>query len=485
MSWNTGAARIKGYAANEIIGRHFSTFFTEEDRLGGLAERALKRAAETGKFDEEGWRLRKDGSRFWASVIVDPIFDEAGTLLGFAKVTRDITERRASQIALEEAREQLAQAQKMEALGQLTGGIAHDFNNLLMIVSGHAEILQRNASDEKSRRAIHAIATAASRGENLTRQLLAFSRRQPLSPVVVNLGERIVAVREMLGSSLRGNIELIVDIPDDLWPTETDLSELELALVNIAVNARDALPEGGTVTLAARNVTLHVGQPPGELAGDFVALSITDTGTGIPRETLPKVFEPFFTTKSVGKGTGLGLSQVYGFAHQSGGTVTIDSEAGRGTTISIYLPRSDGPVATEPPGDGPHPAPRGEGTILVVEDNPEVAEVTSTLLTQLGYGVLHAANAAEALERIDGNAIDMVFSDVVMPGTMNGLSLAREVRAKRPDVAVLLTSGYTDLSREAEAEFPILRKPFQAVALEKAVRSALRRRARAAAPARA
>jgi PAS domain S-box-containing protein len=473
-SWNAGAAHIKRYTESEILGRHFSCFYTEEDRASGQPQLVLEIAAQ-GKFETEGWRVRKDGSRFWASVVIDPIRDGEGKLLGFVKIVRDITDRRETQTTLDETREMLAQAQKMEALGQLTGGIAHDFNNLLMIVSGHAEMLRNRLSDERSQKAIAAIASAAGRGENLTRQLLAFSRRQPLSPVVVDVKDRIEAVRDMLGSSLRGNIDLRLEIADDLWPTRVDPSELELALVNVAVNARDAMPDGGRVTLSARNVTLRSRGRAGDLDGDFIELAMADTGTGIPRDVLSKVFEPFFTTKAVGKGTGLGLSQVYGFAHQSGGTVRIQSEVGHGTTIAIYLPRSQSPVAASVPESGAQPATRGHGTILVVEDNAEVAEVTATLLAQFGYRVLRASNAAEALAQLDCSDVDLVFSDVVMPGPMDGLALGRAVRANHPNTPVLLTSGYTDLAPEAEIEFSILRKPFHMAALEAAVRKALQR----------
>jgi PAS domain S-box-containing protein len=473
-SWNAGAARIKRYTESEILGRHLSCFYPEEDRARGQPQLVLELAAK-GKFETEGWRVRRDGSRFWANVVIDPIRDGEGKLIGFVKVTRDITERRETQTALEETREMLAQAQKMEALGQLTGGIAHDFNNLLMIVSGHAEMLRSHLSDDRSQKAIAAIASAAGRGENLTRQLLAFSRRQPLSPLVIDVRERINAVREMLGSSLRGNVDLRLEVADDLWPAKVDPNELELALVNIAVNARDAMPDGGRVTLSARNVTLRSRGRAGDLDGDFVELAMADTGTGIPRDVLSKVFEPFFTTKAVGKGTGLGLSQVYGFAQQSGGTVRIQSELGHGTTIAIYLPRSRAPVAAKSLEAGTQPSAQAHGTVLVVEDNPEVAEVTCTLLSQFGYRVLRANNAAEALSQLASDDIDLVFSDVVMPGPMDGLALAREVRTSRPDVPVLLTSGYTDLAQETEVEFPILRKPFHMTALEAAVREALQR----------
>jgi PAS domain S-box-containing protein len=474
VNWNAGAARINRYAAAEILGKHFSQFYTAEDRAADEPARALKVAATDGRYEAEGWRVRKDGSRFWASAIIDPIHNDDGALVGFAKITRDITERRESQIALVEASEKLMQAQKMEALGQLTGGIAHDFNNLLMIVSGHAQILRRGPLEEKQLRAIDAISAAASRGENLTRQLLAFSRRQPLSPVVVDLRARIEAVRQMLGSSLRGDIELQCEMPENLWPTEVDLSELELALVNIAVNARDAMPEGGKIALSASNVTLELGDATDDIEGDFVAITMTDTGTGIPRNVLSKVFEPFFTTKAADKGTGLGLSQVYGFARQSGGGVTIKSQVGEGTSITLYLPRSRRPVAAATP-DASEPTPRGHGTILVVEDNPEVANVTSTLLTQLGYQVMQAGGANEALSLLQKTAVDLVFSDIVMPGPMNGLVLAREIKMRYPALPVVLTSGYSDVARGAESEFVILRKPFQVAALERTMREALER----------
>jgi PAS domain S-box-containing protein len=477
MSWNSGAAGIKQYSEDEVLGRHFSLFYTEEDRAKGRPDNSLRLAATAGKYQAEGQRVRKDGSRFWASVVIDPIRDADGSLIGFVKVTRDITEWHEAQAALDEAREKLAQAQKMEALGQLTGGIAHDFNNLLMIVSGHAQLLRRRTQDERNLRAIDAIAAAANRGESLTRQLLGFSRRQPLSPVVVDLKERVAAVREMLGSSLRGNVELVLDLPEGLWPSEIDLSEFDLALVNIAVNARDAMPEGGRFTVAARNVTLRSDRSEVGLDGEFIALSLTDTGTGIPSEAIPKVFEPFFTTKAVGKGTGLGLSQVYGFAHQTGGTVTIDTKVGTGTTVTIYLPRSRAAVThTAEDAQPPHAIRGGSGTILVVEDNPDVADVTSTLLGQLGYRVLRAQSAADALALLDGNeSIDLVFTDIVMPGSMDGHALAAEIRTRHPRIPVVLTTGYTEVAPRAEYRLAVLRKPFQMPALEKIVREALQR----------
>ena len=478
-NWNEGARRIKGYSANEIIGEHFRAFFTEEDRAAGEPERALEIAAREGQYESQGWRVRKDGSRFYASAVIDAIHNDAGELVGFAKVTRDITAQREAQAALEETREQLAQAQKMEALGQLTGGIAHDFNNLLMIVSGYAQILQGRLKEAKEKQAVEAIRAAAGRGEKLTRQLLAFSRRQQLMPVAVDLRQHIDAVRDMLVPSLRGNIELVYDIEDKIWPVEVDLGELELALVNVAVNARDAMPEGGTITLSARNVVLKPGSAAGALEGDFVALAIIDTGSGMAPDVLARVFEPFYTTKPVGKGTGLGLSQVHGFASQSGGAATVSSEAGKGTVVTIYLPRSTAEPslgsADEVGGNGE----AGRGTVLLVEDSREVAEVTSTLFEQLGYRVVRSENAAEALRHLQqGIHFDLLFSDIVMPGPMNGLALAETCRDNFPDIPVLLTSGYSDAAQLADDRFDILRKPFELSALERAVEAVIERAAR-------
>ncbi len=468
-SWNDGAQRLKGYKADEIIGRHFRVFLPQEVRAGETANDALVTAAREGQFEAETWLVRKDGSRFYASVVMDAIRNDAGELIGFAKLTRDITTQHEAQLALEQAREQVAQAQKMEALGQLTGGIAHDFNNLLMIVSGYAQILQSRLSEQKDTHAVEAIRAAANRGERLTRQLLAFSRRQQLMPVVVDLRQRVDAVRDMLAPSLRGNIKLICDIEDNIWPVEVDLGELELALVNIAVNARDAMPDGGTITLSARNVVLKPGSAAGALEGEFVALAIIDTGSGMPPDVLAHVFEPFFTTKPVGKGTGLGLSQVHGFANQSGGAVTLSSEPGRGTAVTIYLPRSANTAADAKEGAEAASDP-AHGTVLLVEDSRDVAEVTSSLLEQLGYRVVRAENAAEALRHLQqGIGVDLLFSDIVMPGAINGLGLAQICQERFPEIPVLLTSGYSDAAQAADGHFDILRKPFELSALEHAI----------------
>jgi PAS domain S-box-containing protein len=472
-SWSEGAQRIKGYSADEIVGEHFSIFLPEEARASGIAVEALVTAAREGQFETQTWLVRKDGSRFYANVVMDAIRDDNGELIGFAKLARDITAQHEARLALEQTREQLAQSQKMEALGQLTGGIAHDFNNLLMIVSGYAQILQRRLSDPKETQAVEAIRTAAARGEKLTRQLLAFSRRQQLMPVVVDLRARIDALRDMLAPSLHGNITFVCDIEDKIWPVEVDLGELELALVNVAVNARDAMPDGGTITLQARNVVLKPGSAAGPLEGDFVALAVIDTGGGIPQDVLDRVFEPFFTTKPVGKGTGLGLSQVHGFANQSGGAVTIASEEGRGTVVTIYLPRSTAQPAAGTEDASLRPE-HSQGTVLLVEDSRDVADVTTTMVEQLGYRVVRAENAAEALRHLQqGVQVDLVFSDIVMPGAMSGMGLAEACRERYPDVPVLLTTGFTDALQAADGRFHILRKPFELTVLERAIDAAV------------
>jgi PAS domain S-box-containing protein len=468
-SWNAGAERIKGYKADEIIGHHFSRFFTDVDRAKGTPLRVLYAATQEGRFEAEGWRVRKDGSLFWANAIIDAIRDENGNLIGFAKITRDITERREAQLALQRSQEQLAQSQRMEALGLLTGGIAHDFNNLLMIVGGQAELLKRRATDPKDLRALEAIEMATANGEKLTRQLLAFSRRQQLNPKPLDLGERLSACRELLVSSVGNKAELEYEIADDLWPVEVDPNELELALVNLVVNARDAMPGGGKITVGAQNVRLlGDGEPP--LRGKFVAISVGDTGKGIDPKVLPRIFEPFFTTKEVSKGTGLGLSQVHGFTHQSGGGVSAQSVLDTGTTVTMYLPRSHKGVGEAKAEAERHIPAVGTGTVLVVEDNPEVAKVSSMLFDQIGYKVIVVTNAEAALQELAGNtAVDLVFSDVVMPGEMNGTELATLIRKRHPHVPILLTSGYSNAAEAAEKQFPLLRKPYQISALADAV----------------
>jgi two-component system NtrC family sensor kinase len=374
----------------------------------------------------------------------------------------------------------LKQAQRLEAIGQLTGGVAHDFNNLLMVVDGNVERLKRSiGADDRHLRSIEAIQSAVKRGTSLTRQLLSFSRKATHEAVAIELKDRLPSIREMLQSSLRGDIAVETNIPGGLWPVKVDMNELELSMLNLAVNARDAMPGGGTLTISARNATFD---EPTELnlTGDFVALSVEDTGSGIPPDVLGRVFEPFFTTKEVGKGTGLGLSQVYGFAKQAGGAASIRSETGKGTTVTLYLPRASGPVERSAPesGDVPSVPMREQGVVLLVEDNLEVAAVTRGLLEELGFVVLFASDvpAARAILRTRAKSIDIVLSDIVMPGGSNGFDLARWIRHERGDeLPVILATGYSENAQTAADEgFPVLRKPYNATELRDALADALR-----------
>ncbi|MGA9512002.1 MAG: ATP-binding protein, partial [Pseudolabrys sp.] len=430
-----------------------------DERRTGEPNRALEGAIQRGKHEIEGWRVRKNGSPFFVTGLISSIHDDEGNLLGFGNVLRDATERRDAQEKLVEAREQLAMAQKMEAIGKLTGGIAHDFNNLLMIIGGNAQTFQR-LLDPKLPRAIEAIQTAAKRGESLTRQLLTFSRRQHLSPAVVDLNAAIKNMRTMIESSLRGNIVYKEELDEDVSAVKVDLAELELAIVNISVNARDAMPSGGTFTLSVHNVSGEDEISNKQLEERRVAIFCSDTGMGIPPNLLSKIFDPFFTTKEVGKGSGLGLSQVYGFAHQAGGTVKAQSKVGLGTTILVYLPRAEGQIANKEPPAKTSDQPQ-RPNVLVVDDSAEVAEVTSSLFEQLGYATVYRDSAEEALSLLaDGTKIDLVFSDIVMPGAIDGVGLAREIRSRYPMLPVVLTTGYSDAARAAPPDLRILRKPF-------------------------
>ena len=461
-SWNIGGERIKGYSPEEIVGQHFSRFYTETDRANGKPARALGIARDKGRYEEEGWRVRKDGTFFWASVVIDPIYED-GELIGFAKITRDITERRNTELKLEAMQKQLAESQKFDALGQLTGGVAHDFNNLLMIISGSLHTLKRGTDDDaKLQRAISAIETATRRGAALTNQLLTFARRQSVNPQAIDFSERIGAIREVLDAGVGSAVRITFDIAREIWPIRTDVSEFETALLNLVINARDAMPDGGTVTISARNVVLD--EAP--LAGEFVAIDIADTGLGIPADVVDKIFEPFFTTKPIGKGTGLGLSQVHGFAHQAGGTVKVASELGKGTVFSILLPRGTDVPARETAEVVPF---RGSGTVLLVEDNPDVAIVSIGLLEQLGYRVRRVPDAESALRELEQNGVDFVFSDIVMPGKMDGLTLAHHLRLIRPGLPILLATGYSEAAADVRGDFPILRKPYEIHELSEAI----------------
>jgi two-component system NtrC family sensor kinase len=398
-----------------------------------------------------------------------------GLLLGAIWIALERTRRLYQEEGRRTAAEgALRQAQRMEAIGQLTGGVAHDFNNILMIVKGNVHRLRRELDEPKLVRKLDMIETASQRGETLVRQLLTFSRKQNLTPQVIDLAGRVREFRSLLAPSLRGDIEIRIDVPETIAPVRVDQSELELAVLNLAVNARDAMPNGGVIEIAVRPVRLRGDAAHDKLVGEFVALSVADTGCGIASDAIGKIFEPFFTTKEVGKGTGLGLSQVYGFAKQSGGTVTVSSRIGHGAVFTLYLPRSrEQPQRSAPVRVG-DAAPVATGSVLVVEDNTEVADIATALLNELGYQVTRVASAQTALDVLGtGEQFDLVFSDVVMPGGMNGIELAHQIRRDYPDLPVLLTTGYFNaVDKPLPRGLPVLRKPYDVAELQKAVRAA-------------
>ncbi|OOG41630.1 hypothetical protein B0E51_06705 [Rhodanobacter sp. C05] len=566
-NWNRGAERIKGYQAKEIVGKNFSCFYTAEDRAQNLPARALATALREGRYEAEGWRVRKDGSRFWASVVIDPIFDE-GSLIGFAKITRDATERRQNEIALIESERQsrgiidtapdgfvqldetgcilewnprarmmfgwsreeavgcrlidlvappedrvrfaeylppslnvalspgdgkqvgavsregqklivelsisvlvmndgqrfnvfmrdltekvlieaqLRQAQKMEAVGQLTGGLAHDFNNLLQGIIGSLDLIQLRINAGRSAdigRFVAGALASANRAAALTHRLLAFSRQQPLDPKPINVNPLIASMEDLLRRTMGEQIQLEFDLATDLWSTLCDSNQLESALLNLSINARDAMPAGGRLIVCSHNENIDLTRAAklrDLVCGQYICIDVTDTGTGMPQEVIERAFDPFFTTKPAGQGTGLGLSMVYGFARQSNGHCEIRSKPGLGSMIRLYLPRHE--VEIQAPLPEPalrSPIGRGE-MVLVVEDEPVVRNIVLEVLNQLGYQAIEATSGESALEVLgSGQAIDLLISDIGLPG-LNGRLLADAAKQLHPDIKVLLMTGY-------------------------------------------
>jgi PAS domain S-box-containing protein len=479
-NWNAGAERVKGYRAEEIIGQHFSVFYTPKDREDGLPKRALMTAAQDGRFEAEGWRIRKDGSRFWANVVVDAVHDDTGDLIGFAKITRDMTERRAVE-------EQLRQSQKMEAVGQLTNGVAHDFNNLLATIIPNLELAQPNIKDQCALKYLENAMRAAERGAQLTNQLLAFSRRHEVLTEPVDVNQVVSEACEMLPRTIGPTIEIETALTADAWWALTEPGQLELAILNLAINARDAMPAGGKLRITTRNIVRRSSRsfPPLD-PGDYVTISVADTGGGMTEEVRTRAFEPFFTTKEVHKGTGLGLSMVYGVAKQSGGTVTIDSEIGCGTTIQIYLPR-----APQRASDADEPSERNEldagppSRILVVDDNSAVRTITAIMLRTLGHDAIEAAGGQDALDLLEQDRqFDLLIVDLAMPN-MHGDEFAARAGELISDVPILFVTGYAEPGRvRPRPEGEILKKPFRRVQLAGKLRYVLgvatrRNRARA------
>jgi PAS domain S-box-containing protein len=609
-SWNKGAQLIKGYAAHEIVGKHFSRFYTPEDIEAGKPERGLKLAASNGRFREVGTRVRKDGTRYTASIVITPIVGKRGKLLGFGKITHDVSEREASEqrdrsdkarlrslftavldtlidalividgrghitaynqsaermfgyprdevmgknvkmlmppeigaqhdgyirnyqttgiariigisrevtgqrrdgsrfpvhLAVGEAEhdgqpiyvgivrdltererveEQLRQSQKMEAVGQLTGGIAHDFNNILMIIMTNADAVLEDGTVgvwEKAR--LEEIGKAAQRAADLTRQLLAFSRRQSLQPVATNLNEIVNSTSRLLRRTLGDHVEFRSILADKLGTVSIDRTQFESLLVNLCLNARDAMPGGGTLTVETSNVVLdedYVALNPEAVPGPYAMLAVSDTGIGIPAQALSRVFEPFFTTKPVGKGTGLGLSMVYGFVKQSNGHIKIYSEVGKGTTIRVYLPTSDDKAEALDRDTGTRVT-GGSESVLVVEDDDQVRAAVAHQLASLGYAVAEAADGARGLAAFQRarKPFDLLVTDVVMPGPIAGQQLAQEVMRRWPGTPVVFMSGYTEDSMIRQGNFDpgvhLLTKPFRKRELARVVREALDRR---------
>lgn len=423
VSWNAGGERIKGYGTQEVLGRHFSMFYTEEDRNQGEPAYALAQAVTHGKYEAEGWRVRKDGTRFWASVVIDAM-KENGKLIGFAKITRDITERRQAQQILENAQQALFQSQKMEAVGQLTYGLAHDFNNLLTVIINSLERIHAAEGDSaKTRRSLSAARRAADRGSLITRQLLTFSRGQVLRPHLTDINALIrnaeVLLRRVGSESIEVSFDLDPDIPDIL----IDGAQLEAALMNLVINARDAVSENGRIRVSTRR------------DNQSALITVSDDGVGMMPDVARRAAEPFFTTKDIGKGSGLGLSQVYGFVHQSGGGLEIQSEPGKGTTITLRLPLA---------GEMPLQTQRKPIKVLLVDDDENILEVVEDSLRELNFDVVVAHHGAEALGMVKADpAIDVVFTDIAMPGGLSGVELAHNINEVRPGIGVLLTSGYS------------------------------------------
>lgn len=468
-SWNSGAQHIKGYSANEVLGTHFSRFYTEEDQKAGIPGKALTIAREKGRYEQEGWRIRKNGSRFYAHVIIDAIRDEKGVLVGFAKITRDITEQRQASESLQKANAALFQSQKMEALGKLTGGIAHDFNNLLGVISSGIDMLQLQARGDS--RTLDSMRRAVERGAELTQHLLSFARQQPLQSKKCDLNELITGFESVLRRAGNSSIHFDFRLQEELPPSMIDPTRFQTTLLNLVVNARDAMPNGGNITISTYGTRLdeqEIGTLP---AGAYTKVVVSDTGSGMTPDIVARVFEPFFTTKEVGKGTGLGLSQVYGFITQSGGDIVVASTPGEGTQFTMYLPVAEGTATTH------NDREEQLEKVLIVEDDADLLEVAAELFRIIGYAVYTAGSAHDALDVLERhNDIGILFSDVMMPNGMSGIELARLVRTRYPQIRTILASGYALPALKSEHadldDFLFINKPYQLSDVAKKLRQA-------------
>jgi PAS domain S-box-containing protein len=461
VSLNPAWAKVLGWNEAEVKAMHVDLLRHPDDTAHSRQGRARLAAGVPTVRMQNRFR-HKDGSWRWISWTMSA---DQGLIY---VAGRDVTAEKQAEEALRKAEADAAHRHKMEALGQLTGGVAHDFNNLLMIVSGYIPRLKEAvASDLRASQAALAIESASRRGAALTRQLLSFSRRQPLNPEVIDAASTIRELEPILRSTVGPQVRLAFALASDLGLVRVDSSEFELALLNIVLNARDAIRQDGVVTISAENRKLDAGRAPDGLTGAFVVIAVRDSGQGMTADVLSRVFDPFFTTKPMGKGTGLGLSQVHGFSHQSGGTVTIDSTPGSGTVVTLYLPRS--PDSRPNAHDDEASPDTAAGKVLLVEDNADVAEVSQAMLEEIGYTVRMAADARQALVMFEAEDFDLVVSDIVMPGGMNGIELAETLRQRCPGLPIVLVSGYAASASAAPAQFPVLRKPFRMEQLAQAI----------------
>ena len=474
-NWNQGAQRIKGYRPEEVIGKHFSMFYTPEDREAGEPQRALETAIREGRFENKAWRVRKDGTRFYAHVVVDPIWGDTGTLLGFAKITRDITEATLAQQDLERTREALFQAQKMQAIGQLSGGIAHDFNNLLTVILGNLEIVRKRVADDpKVMRLIDNATQGALRGVSLTQRMLAFARRQELKSESLEIPGLIEGISGLLRSALGPSVQLETRFSPGLVPVMADNNQLELAVLNLATNARDAMPNGGKIVIGAQTEEVNDHSRLALAPGQYVCMSITDTGDGMDTVTLASAMDPFFTTKGVGKGTGLGLSMVHGFLEQLGGRFILKSQVGSGTRAELWIPAATTTSVIPKVADDEAVSPEYRLCVLVVDDDSLVLTSTCLLLEDLGHRVISATSGAQALELFASTpGIDLVITDMAMP-LMNGAQLAHAIRIMQPDQPIVLATGYAERLEGFAVELPRLSKPFTQLHLVEIIAQAMK-----------
>jgi PAS domain S-box-containing protein len=448
-SWNPGAERIKGYKPDEVLGQHFRNFFTPEDREDGRPERALEAARHYGRFEHEGWRVRKDGTLFWAHAVIDAIHNEDGEVIGFAKITRDNTEQHHAEQQLEVARQELQQAQKLEALGHLTGGIAHDFNNILTAIINNLELL--NAADvtvQARERYVDRALQAARNGAALVNQMLVFARRQRSEVLSIDVNRAVEEIVLLVQRSGPENIRIETDLAAGLPPAKADPNQLQTSILNLTVNAQDAMPAGGTLRIQTSRCVVHEGDRTKLTPGEYVCVCVTDTGVGMTPDVLEHIFEPFFTTKEVGKGTGLGLSMVYGMLGHIGGNIEVESQPGEGTKVTMYLPVGEAVEESEPMPEhvswesGGDAMQQGTAKLLYVEDDFLVGLSTLDIFEGAGLQAHLAANGEEGLQLLKQHPeIELLVTDIGLPG-MNGHQFVAEARKTKPDLKVVFVTGY-------------------------------------------